>query len=226
MLTHTHTEWDNVQQCRLSLNFNRSANFLFHLWPDLTLRRIFQVNKIFPVEILWVLTPFPKNSIWWEYKPRSSLCTHMHPLHGPKRRPRRINSSNKNSQHAPSMKTECDYLSTSMIGIKKTRKNLTEMVNPRDTARERRRWDLTWKALTPRYFLFHRTTLPSRRSMPSTCPTRQAATRWSVSARPSAPLWSAWCAVSWCTAATTARSWWPSASSSTPSRSSTCWQER
>ena len=40
------------------------------------LRRIFLVEGIFPLELTWVLTPFPQNSFGWEYKLRSSLCTH------------------------------------------------------------------------------------------------------------------------------------------------------
>ena len=40
------------------------------------LRRIFQVEGIFPLELTWVLIPFPPNYFRWEYKPRSSLCTH------------------------------------------------------------------------------------------------------------------------------------------------------
>ena len=34
------------------------------------------VQGIFPLELAWVLTPFPRNSFGWECKPRSSLCTH------------------------------------------------------------------------------------------------------------------------------------------------------
>ena len=37
----------------------------------------FLVETIFPLELTWVQAPFPpKNSFGWEYKPRSSLCTH------------------------------------------------------------------------------------------------------------------------------------------------------
>ena len=36
----------------------------------------FLVEGIFPLELTWVQTPFPQNSFGWEYKPRSSLCTH------------------------------------------------------------------------------------------------------------------------------------------------------
>ena len=71
-----------------------------------------------------------------------------------------------------------------------------------------------------------RTTSPSKRSMPSICPTHRDVTRWSGSARPSVPSWSAWRAVSWCMGVTMARSWWLFASSSMPLRSSTCLQER
>ena len=35
-----------------------------------------QVEGIFPLELPWVLTPFPQNSFGWEYRPRSSLCAH------------------------------------------------------------------------------------------------------------------------------------------------------
>ena len=38
--------------------------------------RILPVAGIFPSELTRVLTPFLKNSFGWEYKPRSSLCTH------------------------------------------------------------------------------------------------------------------------------------------------------
>ena len=33
------------------------------------------VGGIFPLELTWVLTPFPKNFFGWEYKLKSSLCT-------------------------------------------------------------------------------------------------------------------------------------------------------
>ena len=36
----------------------------------------FPVEGIFLLELTWVQTPFPKSSFGWEYKPRSSLCTH------------------------------------------------------------------------------------------------------------------------------------------------------
>ena len=42
---------------------------------DPSLRRIFPVEGIFPLELTWVLTPFPKKSFGQEYKTRPSLCT-------------------------------------------------------------------------------------------------------------------------------------------------------
>ena len=79
------------------------------------------------------------NSFGREYKPRSSLCTHTFPSHGLKRSrhlcPRRMDAGNKKqTQHAPSTKTECDYLNG---WIKKTvtyAKISPKMVNPRDLA--------------------------------------------------------------------------------------------
>ena len=43
---------------------------------DPHLRSIFPVEGIFPLELTWILTPFPQNYFEWEYKPRSSVCTH------------------------------------------------------------------------------------------------------------------------------------------------------
>ena len=45
---------------------------LILLWGE-----FFLVEGIFPLELLtWIQTPFPQNSWRWEYKVRSSLCTH------------------------------------------------------------------------------------------------------------------------------------------------------
>ena len=72
--------------------------------------RIFLVEEIFPLELTWVLTPFPKKLLD-EYKPRSSLCTHaFHHIDSWQSCPRWVNTNNKNTQHAPSTKTKCDYL--------------------------------------------------------------------------------------------------------------------
>ena len=75
----------------------------------------FSVEGIFPLELTWVQTPFPQNSFGWEYKPRSSLSTHafhrtdskdpdVHVLDG------WMPATKRHTQHAPSTKTECDYL--------------------------------------------------------------------------------------------------------------------
>ena len=42
---------------------------------DPPLGRICLVEGIFPLELTWVLSPFPQNSFGWECRPRSSLCT-------------------------------------------------------------------------------------------------------------------------------------------------------
>ena len=73
------------------------------------------VRRDFPLELTWVLTPFPQNSFRWEYKSRSSLCTHA--FHRWDWRIMTFMSwtgecwKQKHTQHAPSVKTECDYLS-------------------------------------------------------------------------------------------------------------------
>ena len=77
------------------------------------LRRIFLVDGIFPWEIIWVLPPFLRNSFGWEYKPRSSLCTHAFHCTGSKDIDVHVLDrwmpATKHTQHAPSTKTECDY---------------------------------------------------------------------------------------------------------------------
>ena len=47
-----------------------------HCGFDPPLRRNFLVERIFPLELTWVLTLFPQNSFGWKYKPRFSPCTH------------------------------------------------------------------------------------------------------------------------------------------------------
>ena len=72
------------------------------------------VEEIFPLELTWVLTSHPKNPFGWEYKPRSSVCTHAfhradtedpdtHVLDG------WMLAAKTPSKH-PSIKTECGYL--------------------------------------------------------------------------------------------------------------------
>ena len=76
---------------------------------DPPLRRIFQVEGIFFLELTWVLTP------WWENKPRSSLCI---PSHGLKWSwhscPRQVNGGNKNTStmHHPQKQN----VTSSMVG--------------------------------------------------------------------------------------------------------------
>ena len=97
----------------------------------------FPVEGIFPLELTWVQAPVPKNSLRWEYNPRSSLCTdsedpYVHVL----------------DRWMPVTKThpartihEDGMLTTLMVGLKKNGhicKNLTQkVVNPRDIAGER-----------------------------------------------------------------------------------------
>ena len=83
-------------------------------WVRSSLGKVFLVEGIFPLELTWALTPFPKNSFRCEYKPRSSLCTHAFhrmdskdsDVHVPDGECRQ----QKHTQHTPSTKTECDYL--------------------------------------------------------------------------------------------------------------------
>ena len=46
-------------------------------WFDPPLRRIFSEEGIFPLELTWVRTLFPRTLLGLEYKLRSSLCTHV-----------------------------------------------------------------------------------------------------------------------------------------------------
>ena len=101
-----------------------------------SLLKIFLVEGVLPLELPWVLNPFPKNSLGWEYKPRSSLCTHaLHHTHTLKRSwhscPRWVNAGNKN---APSMHLPWRWnVTISMVGFKKnghTCKNFTENGEP------------------------------------------------------------------------------------------------
>ena len=101
-------------------------------------RIFFLLKGIFPLELTWVLTPFPQNSFGWEYKPKSSLHTCI-PSHGLKRSwhlcSRRVNAGNKNtsSMHHPWRQN----VTTSMVGLKKKslmQKISPKMVNPRDLA--------------------------------------------------------------------------------------------
>ena len=103
----------------------------------------FPVEGIFPLELTWARTPFPKNSFGWEYKPRSSLCTHAFHHTDSKDPDVHVLDSEcrqqKHTQHAPSTKTEYDYLNGWIKKRSHTQKSHPKMVNPRDIAGERRR---------------------------------------------------------------------------------------
>ena len=97
---------------------------------DPPLRRIFPVEGIFPLESTWFLTLFPQNSSGWEYKPRSSLCTHA--LHDKDSKKLSIHEcrQQKQTQHAPSTKTECDYANGCIRKKGHIHKNLTQNGEP------------------------------------------------------------------------------------------------
>ena len=110
----------------------------------------FSVEGIFPLELTWVQTQFAQNSFGWEYKPRSSLCTHafhrtdskdpdVHVLDGwmPA-------TKNTPSTHHPRRRN----VTTLMVGLKKrshTQKSHPRVVNPRDIAGERKKTKKTNK---------------------------------------------------------------------------------
>ena len=79
----------------------------------------FAVEGIIPLELTWLLTPFPQNSFGWAYNPRSSLCTHaFHRIDKKSWRScrRRVNAGNKNtfSMHHPRRRN----VTTSVVGSK------------------------------------------------------------------------------------------------------------
>ena len=111
---------------------------------DPPLGRILSVEGTFPLELTWVLTPFPKKSFGWEYKPRSSLGTHA--FHHTDYKDPDIHVLDawmpaiQPSMHHPQRRNT----NTSMLGLKKNKpshilKISTRVVNPTDIAVERRR---------------------------------------------------------------------------------------
>ena len=88
-----------------------------HRGFDPPLRNIFLVEGVFPLELSWVLTPFLQNSFGWEYKLRSSLCTHaFHRADFWHSCRRRVNAGNKNT---PSMHHPRRWnVTTSAVGLK------------------------------------------------------------------------------------------------------------
>ena len=121
-------------------------------WARCPAEENFSGRGICPLELTWVLTPFPPNSFGWEYKPKSSLCTHafhrtdskdpdVHILDRwilatPPPLPKQTHSNTPSMQH-PRRRN----VTTSMVGFKKAvtyTKISLKMVNPRDIAGERR----------------------------------------------------------------------------------------
>ena len=69
--------------------------------------------------------------------------------------PRRVNAGNKkHTQHAPSTKTECDYLNGWIKKRSHTQKSHPKVVNPRDIAGERKKKKKKKKVLTMKYGIF------------------------------------------------------------------------
>ena len=104
----------------------------------------FPVEGIFPLELTWVQTPFPKKTLSDESTYRGLVCARVHFIARLKRSwrscPRRVNAGNKNtpSTHHPRRRN----VTTLMVGLKKrshTQKSHPKIVNPRDIAGERRR---------------------------------------------------------------------------------------
>ena len=105
-----------------------------HCGFNTPLGRIFSGRRDFSLGVNMSSDSILRNSFRWEYKPWSSLCSRA--FH-------RTDSKDPDLggwhiQHAPSMKTECDYFN-GWIKNSHIHKNLTKMVNPRDIAGERRR---------------------------------------------------------------------------------------
>ena len=72
------------------------------------------VKGIFPLELIWALTPLP-TTLSDESRNRSKVCTHMHSIEQTQKILTCISSTDecwhqKHIQHAPSTRTECDFL--------------------------------------------------------------------------------------------------------------------
>ena len=103
----------------------------------------FPVEGIFPLELTWVQTPFPQKTPSDESINRGLVCAHMHFI----ARTQKILTfmpqtgecrQQKHTQHAPSTKTECDYLNGWIKKRSHTQKSHPKVVNPRDIAGERK----------------------------------------------------------------------------------------
>ena len=73
---------------------------------------------------------------------RGLVCAHMHFIARTRSCPRRVNAGNKkHTQHAPSTKTECDYLNGWIKKRSHTQKSQPKAVNARDIDGERKKKD-------------------------------------------------------------------------------------
>ena len=95
---------------------------------------------IFPLELTWVLTPFPKNSLERESINRDLVCAPMHSVAQTHRScPRWVNPGNKKipSMHHPQGRN----MTTSMVGLENgpIHKNLTKNGEPQRYSWECRR---------------------------------------------------------------------------------------
>ena len=101
----------------------------------------FSVEGIFPLDLTWVLTPFPQNSFRWEYKPRSGLCTHAFHHTDSKDLDIHVLDGWMPATKTPSMHHPWKWnMTTSMIGLKKqSKKKFTQNSEPKDIAGECRR---------------------------------------------------------------------------------------
>ena len=100
---------------------------------DPPLGRIFPIEGIFPLEAAWVLMPFPQNSD--DSINRGLVCAHMHSITQTQKILTFMPTmgeypQQKHTQHAPSMKMECDYLNGCIKKNSHIRKNLTHNGEP------------------------------------------------------------------------------------------------
>ena len=95
------------------------------------------VEGIFPLELTWVLTPLPKNSNGWVYKPRSSLCTHAFHHTGSKDPDIHVLDGwmpATKTHHPACTVCECDHLYGWITKTATYAKFSPKMVNPWDLA--------------------------------------------------------------------------------------------
>ena len=109
----------------------------------------FPVEGIFPLELTCVQTPFPKKTLSDKSINRGLVCAHMHFI---ARTPKILAfmsytgecRQQKHTQHAPSTKTECDYLN---FCIKKT--VTRAKISPKNGESQRYSWGTQKKKKSP-----------------------------------------------------------------------------